>query len=232
MLCVRAVRLVFALLAPRYMMFLSSRQRRRQSVTMQEPVACAKYIAISKFGASFIMLTCPPFVPSAKNAWRTARGSRSLICSIARRVSSRSVFPALGRHFTQLCYQHVVRQRHHAALHILLHKVFQTRIVFWIRPSSSGPNLGHPPGAAVDLAHRLSARPGPPRQQRELDEQGDLLRGDRPRRRPLAADPGRYGHHPRHGGRAHLPRHAGVPDLRRAERGRWALGARIVGRKM
>src|SRR6185437_5544526 len=228
MLCVRAVRLVFALLAPRYMMFLSSRQRRRQSVTMQEPVACAKYIAISKFGASFIMLTCPPFVPSAKNAWRTARGSRSLICSIARRVSSRSVFPALGRHFTQLCYQHVVRQRHHAALHILLHKVFQTRIVFWIRPSSSGPNLGHPPGAAVDLAHRLSARPGPPRQQRELDEQGDLLRGDR----PLQSLGGRC-----------ITRDTVVERIFRDTRAfriydgpsevhRWALGARIVGRKM
>ena len=75
---------------------------------------------------------------------------------------------------------------------------------------------GHPPGAAVDLAHRLGARPGRARLERKLDEQGDLLRGDRPRRRPLAADPGRPGHHARHGGRAHLPRHPRVPDLRRA----------------
>ena len=78
---------------------------------------------------------------------------------------------------------------------------------------------GHPPGAAVDLAHRLGARPG-----RARPNESSMAKVFCSEAIARVADRslqilGGMGITARHGGRAHLPRHAGLPDLRRAERG-------------
>ena len=83
--------------------------------------------------------------------------------------------------------------------------------------------------AALDPAHRVAARPRRAGVERELDVESRVLGGDRPRRRPLDANPGRPGHDARHRGRAHLPRHPRLPHLRWAERGP-SLGARRADR--
>ncbi len=88
---------------PRPAAVTSSRQRKTLSVTMHEPVACARYIVISKFGANLNGVSCPPpSPPSSDPSCSTASGSCSRSISKPSKISS-TTFASSSGEFRRIC---------------------------------------------------------------------------------------------------------------------------------